>query len=186
MKENYILKEITLLPGLCYLASALILFVTSDNQNNNLLISILWCLGQLGILAVLYFIFSNELNGKSLFAKISLGLPSLGALSYLTHHMLHHIFNIASIKLFLPLGALLTGIGMCIVGLQIVVSNKWSGWQKFSPLLTGLYPFLVMFPLLIITGHPNIYAIMFWGLPWLLVGVAINNQTLREKNQYKK
>jgi hypothetical protein len=184
IKETYILKRLTLLPGFCYLASALILFITENEQSNNTLISILWCLGQLGILAILYFIFSNELNGKSLLAKMSLGLPSLGAISYLTHHILHHIFNIDSIKLFLPLGALLTGVGMCIVGVQIVVFNKWSGWQKITPLLTGLYPFLIMFPLLIVTGHPSIYAIMFWGLPWLLVGVTINSQALSEKNQY--
>jgi hypothetical protein len=174
IKADYILKRITLLPGLCYFISALILLIPEIGQSSNALISILWCLGQIGILVILHFIFSNELNGKSLFAKISLVLPALGALSYLTHHILHHLFKIDSVKLFLPVGALLTGIGMCIVGVQVIVFNQWSGWRKFTPLLTGLYPFLVMLPALIITGHPNIHAIMLWGLPWLLVGIAIN------------
>jgi hypothetical protein len=30
-----------------------------------------------------------------------------------------------------------------------------------------------MFPLLVVTGHPDLVAIMGWGVPWLLLGIGM-------------
>jgi len=49
----------------------------------------------------------------------------------------------------------------------VLRAKRWHGWTRWLPLLTGLYPFLVLFPLIAITGAANIFAIGGWGLVWL-------------------
>ncbi len=76
-------------------------------------------------------------------------------------------------RILQPVGALITAVGMTLVGIAVLRTRRWGGWQRFTPLLVGVYPFLVMFPFVIVTGKPSILAISGWGLPWLLLGYAI-------------
>jgi hypothetical protein len=76
--------------------------------------------------------------------------------------------------LFVPLGALTTGLGMLLAGIAIVRTRRWDGWHRFIPLLAGLYPFVAMFPILAITGEPPLPMITLWCLLWLLLGLAMH------------
>jgi hypothetical protein len=77
-----------------------------------------------------------------------------------------------NLKILLPTGALLTGIGMTMVGIQLFRNSAWTRFRKIVMLSTGLYPFIIMLPVLIVTGHPDETAIMLWGVPWLLAGLG--------------
>ncbi|MGM9511612.1 hypothetical protein ACS5NO_28000 [Larkinella sp. GY13] len=72
------------------------------------------------------------------------------------------------------LGAILNAIGMVLVGIAVWRAGRWRGWQRWMPLLTGLYPLVVMFPVLAITGHPPRLLINLWGLVWALLGYALS------------
>jgi hypothetical protein len=74
---------------------------------------------------------------------------------------------------FLPLAALLTGVGMTVAGIGVLRARRWSGWQRPVPLLTGLYPFVAMFPLVALTGEPALPMIALWGLLWIALGGAV-------------
>ena len=73
---------------------------------------------------------------------------------------------------FAPLGALLNGVGMLLVGASTLKARVWTGWARFAPLLVGSFPFLFMYPLLLLTGHRPVAVIGLWGIPWVLLGLA--------------
>ena len=110
------------------------------------------------------------------FGGISLGIALLGRVDFVLAEI-HSLINVLTIgedtSVLLPLGALTTAVGMTLVGVAVLRAKRWGGWQRFTPLLAGIYPFVAMFPFFVITGEPNVLAIAGWGLLWLLLGYAI-------------
>jgi len=73
----------------------------------------------------------------------------------------------------LPVGALLSALGMVALGVAVARGGVWRGPGRFAPLTMGLYPFVVMFPLVAASGgEPSVAAIAVWGLAAVLVGAA--------------
>ena len=106
------------------------------------------------------------------FGGIALGIALLGRVDFVLAEI--HSLSIGDDTSFLlPLGALITAVGMTLVGIAVLRANRWGGWQRFMPLLVGVYPFVMMFPFIFITEEPSMLAITGWGLPWLLLGYAI-------------
>ena len=66
---------------------------------------------------------------------------------------------------------------MLLVGIATLMERRWSGWQRFTPLLIGVYPFVAMFPFVVL-GSPNMVAIAGWGACWALLGFAM--RTVRD------
>ncbi len=76
----------------------------------------------------------------------------------------------------LPIAALLSGAGMIAYGISVLRAGIWEGPSRLGPLAMGLYPFLVMFPLVAANnGKPSIPAIAAWGI---VAAVAIGVGTL--------
>jgi len=65
----------------------------------------------------------------------------------------------------LPIAALLSAAGMLCYGVAVLRAGVWHGPARFGPLAMGLYPFVVMFPLVAANnGSPSLPAIAVWGL----------------------
>ena len=109
------------------------------------------------------------------FGGISLGIALLGRADFVAAEI-HSLF-IGYDSDLLALGALITAVGMTLVGIAVLRAKRWGGWERFTPLLVGVYPFVVMFPFIFITDEPSQLAIAGWGLPWLLLGYAIWTNT---------
>ena len=106
------------------------------------------------------------------FGGIALGIALLGRVDFVLAEI--HSLSIGDDTSFLlPLGALITAVGMTLVGIAVLRAKRWGGWQRFMPLLVGVYPFMTLFPFIFITSEPSMLAITGWGLPWLLLGYAI-------------
>lgn len=105
------------------------------------------------------------------FGGISLGIALLGRADFVAAEV--HSLIIGYDSDLLPLGALITAVGMTLVGIAVLRAKRWGGWQKFTPLLAGIYPFVAMFPFIFITDEPSQLAITGWALLWLLLGYAI-------------
>ena len=106
------------------------------------------------------------------FGGIALGIAVLGRVDFVLAEI--HSLSIGDDTSFLlPLGALITAVGMTLVGIAVLRANRWGGWQRFMPILGGVYPFVTLFPFIFITSEPSMLAITGWGLPWLLLGYAI-------------
>lgn len=111
--------------------------------------------------------------GAGRLGRIGLGIAVLGRTSFLGGEIRSFVQG-SDDGLLVPLGALLTGLGMILAGIAIVRARRWDGWHRMIPLLAGLYPFIAMFPILAITGEPPNLMIALWGLLWLLLGTALH------------
>lgn len=73
---------------------------------------------------------------------------------------------------FAPLSALINAIGMILVGVASLKTRIWSGWKRYTPFIVGCYPFIFMYPLVILTGTRPPAMIGLWCIPYLLLGIA--------------
>jgi hypothetical protein len=48
---------------------------------------------------------------------------------------------------FTPLGAMLSSLGMILIGVSVIRAGVWTGWQRFVPIFTPAYYFLFVLPL---------------------------------------
>lgn len=168
------------LAPVAYFSEFIILKLFPENHSVNGLLGGLWTIGQVGIMITLFQIYRNKLTGEK-WSALGLVIAGIGAICYTINYFFGYWLHINT-RVFLPLGALLTGIGMTVTGVQILIAKKWTGGMKVAPLLVGLYPFVIMFPLVVITGHPDLNAILGWGIPWLVLGYAmVENELKRDQ-----
>ncbi len=115
-------------------------------------------------------------TGPGWLGRIGLGLALLGRAFFLVGEISSFARG-SDDEVFVPLGALLTGLGMVLVGIAVVRARRWEGWHRLIPLLAGLYPFVAMFPFFAIMGTPPAPAIALWGVLWVLLGFALYAET---------
>jgi hypothetical protein len=80
-------------------------------------------------------------------------------------------------------GALLVGLGMLPLGAAALRARRLPGWQRYAPLLVGLY-YAAMIPVQITFfipyGEPSTTLLAFWGLTRTLLGYAILSEVGRK------
>ena len=76
----------------------------------------------------------------------------------------------------LGLTALVQGLGLLLAGIAVLRAGRWSGWHRFTPLLCGLYTFVILIPALALSDGYNAWALAGWQIPFLLLGVALYQQ----------
>lgn len=64
-------------------------------------------------------------------------------------------------------------LGMLALGIETLRAHRWTGWKAFTPLLCGLYVPAILIPSFALAHGPNHAGIGGWGLPWLLLGMAL-------------
>jgi hypothetical protein len=174
MKKNHLLiRAFFMLPGISYLTEFFIWKIFPPSTALNGVLGGLWTLGQIGILFILFHVYQSFIGDGKKIKMAGVLIAGAGAVSYAINYVFGYWLGMNT-RPFLPAGALLTGIGMIVTGIQVLRAKKLKRIGRFAPLLVGLYPFLVMFPLLMITGHPSLLAILGWGIPWFLLGITMN------------
>ena len=83
-----------------------------------------------------------------------------------------HILSLKILVPFAPLGSFLYAAGFIIIGVTSIKVKIWDSWKRFTPLFIGLFPFVMMYPLLVITGNPPHHIIPLWGIAFLLFGFS--------------
>ncbi|MBS4201244.1 hypothetical protein KHA93_16525 [Bacillus sp. FJAT-49732] len=81
------------------------------------------------------------------------------------------------VEFFYPVGALLLGVGMLMLGIAVFVARSLTGWHRMAPLFVGVYyvamiPFQIVF-FIIPNGEPSPILLGIWSIPWILLGYAI-------------
>lgn len=114
--------------------------------------------------------------GSGITARLGIGLACLGwALSVVSQFVLSVNLDLAENVLF-PVATIATGTGMVLAGIGVLRTRCWSGWHRFIPLLCGLYPFAVTFPVFAATGAPNFVVFSGWGVCWFALAAAMWRQ----------
>ncbi len=152
--------------------------ISRPNSAAFVITEVLWTLIQLLLLfGVVGLALSGVMSGW--FGGIALGLALLGRVDFVLAEI--HSLMLGEDSFLLPIGALITAVGMTLVGIAVLRAGRWGGWQRFTPLIVGVYPFVVMFPFIFITDEPNMLAIAGWGLMWCLLGYAMWSSAVEER-----
>jgi len=113
--------------------------------------------------------------GESRLAKIGLRIAVLASALFLPFEVLVTV-NEELGGALLGLTALVQGLGLLLAGIAVLRAGRWSRWRRFTPLLCGLYTFLILIPALALSDGYNAWALAGWQIPFLLLGVALYQQ----------
>jgi hypothetical protein len=112
-------------------------------------------------------------TGPGLPARIGLGAVGAGwAVSAVAQVVLRVDLDLAEQVMF-PAATVLVGIGMVLAGVGVLRARRWRGLRGVVPLVCGLYPFVVLFPVFAASGGPNFLVLSGWGVCWALLSIAL-------------
>lgn len=134
----------------------------------------IWLVVQLLLLVGFLGLIWSDAVGPGIFGRIALGVAALGHVLFVVAET-HGLLSGATSEL-LPVAALVSALGLFLVGIVVIVAGHWQGWARFVPLLAGVYFFMGMLPFIIFADAPNPFAIGGWGLLRLILGLAIRAQ----------
>jgi len=128
--------------------------------------------GPLGLLAL-------RASGSGRIRRVGIigtSISLVGVCSYLAATLSKYVVGY-EVEFFYPIGALLVGIGMLMLGIAVSVARRLTGWRRLAPLFVGLYyvvmiPFQVVF-FIIPNGQPSQLLLGIWSIAWILFGYAI-------------
>ncbi len=110
--------------------------------------------------------------GKGWLAKAGLGVAVLASVLFLPFEVLVAVNEDLGGAL-LGLSAMLQALGLALAGIAVLRADHWGGWQRFTPLLCGLYTFLILIPALVLSNGYNAWALAGWQIPFALLGLAL-------------
>ena len=142
----------------------------ADNSGGFYLTESVWLGVHALVLGGLVGIGRLGLVGDSRWGRAGLRLAIAGRVLFLAAEGASMAVGHDDIPLF-PLAAITTALGMLGAGTAIVRARRLTGWSRHLPVAVGVYPFVVMFPLLALTGERPDLALTGWGLT--LVGTAV-------------
>ena len=113
--------------------------------------------------------------GDGWLARVGLVIALVASVLFLPFEVLVAI-NLELGGMLLGLSALAQGLGLLLVGIAVLRTGRWGSWHRFTPLLCGLYTFLVLIPALALSDGYNAWALAGWQIPFALLGVALYQQ----------
>lgn len=72
---------------------------------------------------------------------------------------------------------IMIGLGMITAGIAAVRDGEWSGWQRWLPLVLGIWLFVPTMPALLLEGDIARLALMSWSLLFAALGWALWRHT---------
>jgi hypothetical protein len=79
----------------------------------------------------------------------------------------------------------LVGLGLILVGIAVIRTSRLTGWRRYPVLVLGVYVFVVMTPLIIISGGPpaplGLVALAGWEVLFALIAVSVLVETATER-----
>lgn len=117
--------------------------------------------------------------GRSLLATGGLALTLFGLVVVTVAEFISMV-NMETAILFFSSATLLMMVGLILLGIAVLRARRWTSWARFMPLTCGLFVLLVMLPSFALPGLASNYAIGFWGVCWLFLGVALITTTTQE------
>lgn len=165
--------------GAGWLASGLVLSAAGPLDGTAFAVSqAIWFLVQILLLVgVLGLAFSGAASGW--FGAVALGVALLGRVGFVVAEV--HSLAVGEESILLPIGAMVTAVGMTLVGISVLRARRWGGWRRYMPLLAGVYPFVAMFPFIFVSNEPNMLSISIWGIPWLALGYALYSENTHDR-----
>ena len=130
----------------------------------------------LGELAAVIALALSSAAGNGWLARIGLGAAMLGQVLLVAAELIHPSSPDIGDQMF-NVGPPLSAIGLLLAGVAVIRSRRWTSWHRFTPLVAGAYVFVVLIPVLIVSGAPPapsaVWAIAGWEVCWMLIGISV-------------
>jgi hypothetical protein len=133
---------------------------------------VIWIAADLLLLAGLIGLAQLAPHGTRRAGKAGLIVAAVGRVAFIAAEVIAAVTG-KNENPFLPIGALLTVIGMVLLGVAVYRAQRWDTPARLAPLAMGVYPVVAMFPIVVATGEPSTVAIALWGVPTALLGLAV-------------
>ena len=117
-------------------------------------------IGLVGDVVMLVGLWRSGAAGEGIFGKISLGIFIAGAVLLFTAQAAG-LFSVSP-DLLVVAGGLSLLLGGLLTGIAVVTARHWDGWQRFAPLVQGLY-FLVFLVASVIFGQSFVVDLVVGG-----------------------
>ena len=138
-------------------------------------VEVLWIAADLLLLAGLFGLRALRPHGSSRAGILGLGIAIVGRLVFVASEVVSLALRSDENPL-LPLGAVLTATGIVAFGIAVVRRGSWTPAARCGAVAMGVYPFVVMFPILAANGgEPSQPAIAGWGLVAIALGTAVGS-----------
>ena len=126
-----------------------------------------------GYLIMLIGLLKSGAAGNGVFGKISQGIFITGLAALLIAQVVQLLTRNPDFFLY-PIGGIFQLLGGLLTGIAVVIAKRWAGWQRFAPLLQGLYYLIVLFlPIVISNRSPSQLTEALWEGTWFITSLAL-------------
>jgi hypothetical protein len=126
----------------------------------------------LGELAVLVAVVGSGAAGRRGLGRAGAVVAGLGLVGLAVAEPMTN----ATADLLFTISPNLVGLGMILLGIAVLQEGAWTGWVRFLPLALGIAVFVVLTPLIIVSGGPpeplGLVGLLVWEILWVGCGVA--------------
>jgi hypothetical protein len=144
-----------------------------DGSLSYLADQIIFFIALAGYLIMLLGLWQSRAAGAGLFGKISLGIFIAGLVSLLIAQIVQLLTNNPDFFLF-PVGGIFQLLGGLLTGTVVVTAKRWTGWQRFAPLLQSLYYVIALFlPIVVSNQSPTQLGESLWQVTWFITSLAL-------------
>jgi hypothetical protein len=128
--------------------------------------------GMIGILiGILGLLWGDAV--KRTFGKIAVILFALGYVLLVFANLLT-MFTGSENQILYPIGGIVSLLGAVFTGIVVTVEKRWSGWQRFMPLIHAAFVFFVLYlPLFVVNQEPTPLKELLWGVSLFFMGLAV-------------
>ena len=128
-----------------------------------------------GYLFMLTGIWQSRATGDGRFGKISLGIFITAILAlWIGLTIGFTTYDLGSLTSYLlPIEGILQLFGCLFTGIAVIAAKKWDGWQRFAPMLQGLYYLFLFILLAAFNQEPTQFTEGLWQVTWFLTSLAL-------------
>lgn len=130
-----------------------------------------------GYLIMLLGLWKSQAAGDGVLGKISLGIFVAGLVALLIAWIAQWLLKDPNFFLY-PVGGIFQLLGGLLTGIAVIAAKRWDGWQRYAPLLQGLYYLIALFlPIAISNQSPTQLGESLWQVTWFITSLALFTKT---------
>lgn len=127
---------------------------------------------QAGYLIMLLGLWKSNAAGDGRFGKIAVGMFIFALACLLVAQVVQWLTKNPDFFLY-PIGGILQLLGGLLTGIAVVTAKRWSGWQRFAPLLQGLYYLALFIMIAAFNQGPSQLTESLWQVTWFITSFAL-------------